>query len=121
MWEYACQAGTTSPYNAGYDSISEKLDLNDFIWHKGNSRKGHHPAGLKRPNRWGLYDMHGNVREWCFVTDLDNELIVVRGGGWKDDLKKCTSLHREHVEENQTSEDLGFRVILVEKHVMAHY
>lgn len=121
MWEYACRAETTSPYNMGYDSISEKIDLNKFIWHNGNSRRGHNIVGQKYPNRWGLYDMHGNVREWCFVTDLADAQSIVRGGGWKDDLKKCTSAHKEHVKENCKSEDLGFRVILVERHVMSHY
>lgn len=121
MWEYACQAGTTSPYNAGYGSATEKIDLNNFIWHKGNSHKGHNPAGKKHPNNWGLYDMHGNVREWCFVTDLPDAKNIVRGGGWKDDLSKCTSKHEEQVKENQKSDDLGFRVILVERHIMDHY
>lgn len=121
MWEYACQAGTTSPYNCGYDSVSEKIDLNNFIWHKENSSKGHNPVGGKHPNNWGLHDMHGNVREWCFVTDLPDAKNIVRGGGWRDDLSKCTSKHEEQVKENQKSDDLGFRVILVERHIMDHY
>lgn len=121
MWEHACRAGTTSPYNAGYDSLTEKIDLDKYVWHKGNSRNGHNPVGQKRPNRRGLHDMHGNVREWCFVTDLPDDKVTVRGGGWKDDLKKCSSAHQEPVNEKQKSADLGFRIILVERHVMSHY
>ena len=121
MWEYACRAGTASPYNAGYGSVSEKVDPDKFIWHKGNSNRGHHPVGRKRPNRWGLYDMHGNVREWCFMTDLDDASGIVRGGGWRDLLKKCTSGHKEQVKADHKSDDLGFRIILVERHVMNHY
>ncbi len=55
-WEYACRAGSKGPY-AG--------ELDEMGWHVGNSDDSTHPVGQKKPNAWGLYDMHGNVREWC--------------------------------------------------------
>jgi formylglycine-generating enzyme required for sulfatase activity len=60
-WEWACRAGTTGPFSFGSDL--RKLD--EFAWFEGNSEDVPHPVGTKKPNRWGLHDMHGNVCEWC--------------------------------------------------------
>ncbi|MBI2824286.1 MAG: formylglycine-generating enzyme family protein [Planctomycetia bacterium] len=100
-WEYACRAGTKTAYSFGDDP--EKLE--EYAWFYDNSNEAYHPVGKKKPNPWGLHDMHGNVAEWCvdqYVPDfyaraagktVANPLAVatrveprsVRGGSWDDD------------------------------------
>jgi formylglycine-generating enzyme required for sulfatase activity len=93
-WEYACRAGTTTDYSFGSDP--RRLDAH--AWFADNARKKTHPVGRKRPNPWWLFDMHGNVGEWCHDTydrryyakspeenprgPADGKLYVLRGGAW---------------------------------------
>ena len=94
-WEYACRGGSTTRYSFGDDAAR----LGEFAWYNGNSDGKTHPVGQKRPNAWGLYDMHGNVWEWCqdgyekdyygHSPDADPlgpsqaSARVIRGGGWR--------------------------------------
>jgi formylglycine-generating enzyme required for sulfatase activity len=112
QWEYACRAGTTGPY--GGTGV-----LDEMGWHVGNSGGTTHPVGQKKPNAWGLHDMHGNVSEWCAehpreaVVDPEGprqgSYRVFRGGGWgmiASFSRSANSLAREP--GNRL--DLGFRV-----------
>ena len=100
QWEYACRAGTTGPY-AGSG------DLDEMGWYDGNRGNGTHPVGRKRPNAWNLYDMHGNVWEWCVDWDgvyegdctdptgpASGEDRVLRGGCWHVNARYCRSAFR---------------------------
>ena len=120
-WEYACRAGTTTKYSFG-DSESE---LGDYAWYRDNSGGTTHPVGQKQPNAWGLYDMHGNVWEWCqdwhgdyskgSTTDptgaASGSLRVSRGGCWYDYSVRCRSAYRYRYAPDYRSFNLGFRVL----------
>ena len=101
QWEYACRAGTTTTYYWG-----NTMD-GDYAWYSGNSSSRTHKVGTNMPNAWGLYDMSGNVWEWCldrynstlaYGTDPKGSSSgwnrVARGGGWYNDADGCTSSWR---------------------------
>ena len=109
-WEYACRAGSSTAYNFGDDA--SKVD--EYAWHVGNSNYRYNIVGKKKPNAWGLHDMHGNVAEWVldqYVEDRYGKLTgevssrtlaiptklyprVVRGGSWDEDAKDLRSAAR---------------------------
>lgn len=106
-WEYACRAGTTTKY---YNGDSES-DLAQAGWYRGNSNSKTHPVGQKMPNKWGLYDMLGNILEWCDDDGHDNYAgapsngqswihtprgfgRVLRGGDFGDMISFCRSTSR---------------------------
>ena len=81
-WEYACRAGTTTKWSFGDD----EKELGKYAWYRDNSNGKAHIVGGKKPNPWGLFDMHGNVWEFCEDWyDEDRDIKVVRGGSWFND------------------------------------
>jgi formylglycine-generating enzyme required for sulfatase activity len=116
-WEYACRAGTKSAYSFG----DSPADLDDYAWYFDNSPDSYQRVGQKKPNPWGLHDMHGNVSEWVLdqYTPYDsikgglNPLVipktlyprVVRGGGWDDDPDMLRSAARRASNEDWKQQD----------------
>jgi formylglycine-generating enzyme required for sulfatase activity len=112
-WEYACRAGTTGPY-AG--------DLASMAWFRDNSGNSTQPVKQRKPNAWGLYDMHGNVWEWCEdgyaqsasstqqASTGNDGARVLRGGGWYDSASRCRSANRANLAPGFTDLTDGFRV-----------
>jgi len=124
-WEYAARAGTTTRFSFGNDPAG--AGLADHGWYFGNSGETTHPVGQKSPNAWGLYDMHGNVWEWCQdwfgtypggpVTDplgpASGSLRVFRGGSWFSEVIDCRSAARGNdVPDDSGHYIIGFRVVL---------
>ena len=121
-WEYACRAGTTTAFSFG-DDVSK---LGEYAWYGGNSSSTTHPVGEKKPNGWGLYDMHGNVWEWCqdwyanypggSVTDpqgpATGSFRVNRGGSWIDSAGYCRAALRDGNGPGYRVSHLGFRPVL---------
>lgn len=122
-WEYACRAGTATRYSFG----DSDLKLGEYAWYYGNSEHETHPVGQKKPNPWGLYDMHGNVWEWCqdkYHRNYEEALaegtaweavgsigIVLRGGGWVSYSGKCSSSCRSNLDSDYGTYSLGFRLV----------
>jgi acetoin utilization deacetylase AcuC-like enzyme/formylglycine-generating enzyme required for sulfatase activity len=126
-WEYACRAGTKSDYSFG-----DKRRAAEHAWFGDNAERKTHPVAQKKPNHWGLFDMHGNVAEWCndvfgkdyYRTSIavnprgpeEGDMYVLRGGSWKASAELLTSFHR--VAENPGFADaclapdtMGFRCV----------
>jgi formylglycine-generating enzyme required for sulfatase activity len=134
QWEYACRAGTTTAYSWGDDVTL----IDEYAWYGANSGDKTHPVGQKKPNPWGLYDMHGNCIEWCRdawqdklkggtdpeVTKeslpprpgrSDRPFWVCRGGSWQyPQPERLRSANRERLGPVDRSYLIGFRLALVQ-------
>ena len=130
-WEYACRAGTTTAYNFGDDSSK----LGDYAWYNGNTWRNTWdtgeayapPVGVKKPNAWGLSDMHGNVCEWCSDWHADlyanvdvhnpkgpatGESRVLRGGSWISGPNGCRTASRGGAGSDDRLPYNGLRVVV---------
>ena len=110
QWEYACRAGSDGAYSGNLDEIA---------WYKGNSGARTHAVGKKKPNAWGLYDMHGNMSEWCHIyieSNPDEKEIkeaILRGGCWESKPEDCRSASRSHQSKHWgIYYDSGLRCVL---------
>ncbi|HOX06027.1 MAG TPA: formylglycine-generating enzyme family protein [Planctomycetota bacterium] len=125
-WEWACRAGTRSQFCSGDADAS----LADYAWFHANSGNTTHPVGEKKPNAWGLFDMHGNVAEWCndwyreyvdggWASQLDpagpatGSSRVVRGGSWVHNTNGCRAARRGTLGPQNGDCSRGFRVVMV--------
>lgn len=103
-WERGCRAETTGPRYG---------DLDEIAWYRGNSDGRPHEVGTKQPNAWGLYDMLGNVFEWCwdiYDPEVYGTYRVLRGGGWFDEHWSCRASVRRRSHPDYRVDDVGFRI-----------
>ena len=120
-WEYACRAGSTTAYCFG----DSKSGLGSYAWYDDNSDEKTHAVGEKKPNAWGLCDMHGNVSEWCqdWYGDYPSGSVrdprgpstgsyrLLRGGSWYFFGCYCRSAYRNYYTPGNAYYNIGFRVV----------
>ncbi|MFC1650750.1 SUMF1/EgtB/PvdO family nonheme iron enzyme [Candidatus Latescibacterota bacterium] len=123
-WEYACRAGTDTYYSFGNDTSN----IYEYAWFLGNSNNSSHPVAQKMPNPWGLYDMHGNVFEFCNdwyssnyyhnspsvnpIGPESGDYIVIRGGDWSNYANDTRSAHKSMNQRYYVHAGLvGFRLV----------
>ena len=125
QWEYACRAGSKTRFYYGDDN--DYTNLGDYAWYGKNSDNKTHPVGQKKPNAWGLYDMNGNVWQYCSDWYADSYANanktdptgpasgahrVVRGGSWINGPFSCRSAYRAGAPPDERSSNIGFRVVV---------
>ncbi|NJR73657.1 MAG: formylglycine-generating enzyme family protein [Scytonema sp. CRU_2_7] len=132
-WEYVCRAGTTTPFHYG-ETVTTALANYHGNYTYGSGPKGEYrqqttDVGSFPPNAFGLYDMHGNVWEWCldtwhdnydgapsdgsaWLSENDNQFRVLRGGSWYLNPRYCRSANRAWFPRDGRSDDIGFRVVV---------
>ena len=124
-WEYACRAGSTTKYHFGDDPDL----LQEYAWYDKNAGSTTHSVAQLKPNTWDLYDMHGNVWEWCqdhwsdtheganadgIARSIPNDNTrerVIRGGSWHDYTRNCRAASRSWLTPSNRNGDLGFRLM----------
>ncbi len=127
-WEYACRAGTDGPFNTGKNLETTQANYNGIFPYAGHSRGDYRkrtlPVRSFAPNRFGLYDMHGNVWEWCWdsyekytaqtgsdpFSKSESSERIARGGGWDSNAASCRSACRTKVTAGYGTEFIGFRI-----------
>jgi sulfatase modifying factor 1 len=129
-WEYACRAGTTTPFHTGENLTTAQANYNGLFPYnnnlKGKNREMTIPVGSLAANEWGLYDMHGNVWEWCldFRGDYSTDTKanpkgpskglnrIVRGGSWTNYARNCRSAGRNDGDPEKGYPSTGFRIVI---------
>lgn len=128
QWEYACRAGTKSKYNNGVNTENDLAELGRYVSNQSDGRGGyvsaHTTVGSYNPNGWGLYDMHGNVWEWCLdwygtltygddpTGSFSGSNRILRGGTWKLSADRCTPSDKgDDFWPTDVYDDTGFRVV----------
>jgi formylglycine-generating enzyme required for sulfatase activity len=111
QWEYACRAGTTTLFNSG---SNEDSALEELGWYNGNAGGNTKEVGLKKPNAWGLYDMHGNIEEFCLDWhDAEHTQRHRRNGSWYTGLTTCAATYASGRTPINTGGTMGFRFVAV--------
>ena len=131
-WEYACRAGTTTPFHFGQTLSTDQANFDGkYVYgdgEEGTYRQRTTPVGRFPPNAWGLYDLHGNVWEWCsdwygiyptedsvdYQGPMNGTERIIRGGAWNQIPRRCRSAHRDRAEPTKRRKDVGCRICFSE-------